>query len=241
MKNKQILTLVIGLALSISLVGCSSDSGSVNETNNDTNIIINTDRNQFQSNHTLPHKEGTPVVDEKPTVEYISEWVEGGVIAEDFVLREETGETLEDFYLDDEIEYAKDLIGQKVPTFVWTMSNGEKKSNDNFGDNKYILEFFSPNCGHCHEMATVVDELRETYPDIPIVSLSQTPGDFFDFNQTGENAFLLRAVHPDFDSFMNCLPWVPAFVFVENDTVKFVTYGYFDLERMTENYNIAFN
>jgi len=244
MENKRVLALILGIVLSISLVGCASDSdGNSNTVDNDTNITINTNRAPINNNHVLLPKQeepSEPTVSDRPVVEYVSEWIEGGVVDKNYVLNENTKKTIEDAFLADEIEYAIEIIGQKVPTFSWTLSTGEKKSNDDFGDDKYILEFFSPECGYCHEMAAVVDSMREAYPEIPVISLSQKSGDFSDFNELGENAFLLEAGHPDFDNFMNCLPWIPAFVFVEDDTVQYVTYGYADESAMRQNYDMIF-
>lgn len=143
-----------------------------------------------------------------------------------YVINADKGVTVENFYNDAETkQYASQLIGMKMPTIKWTTSDGKEHSNADFGDKPYIIEIFSPSCMYCNASIEHVDAFREANTDIPLVSITTETGDISAFNTIGENAFSIANIDTSFNSVLNYIPWIPAFLYVENGNIKLVTYG----------------
>ena len=144
-----------------------------------------------------------------------------------YVINGKKGITVESFYSDAESKmYASALINTSMPTIKWTDSAGVQHSNADFGSEQYIIEIFSPTCGHCNASIPVVDKFRENNTDIPVVSLTtDTNGDISAFNAAGENAFVWKDIDAAGGTMMNYIPWIPTFLYVEDGVIQLVTYG----------------
>ena len=144
-----------------------------------------------------------------------------------YVINASKGITVENFYSDAETKaYAAQLIGQKVPTMKWKDSTGTEHTTDEFGNNPYIIEIFSPDCGYCNASIEHVDAFRAQNADIPLISLTTNSGDISNFNKNGEYAFTMQDISSELNSkILNYVPWIPCFLYIENGTVMLVTYG----------------
>lgn len=287
MKSKRILAITLGLILTISLAGCGTTSnnnvvGDSNAIINDTDIILNTDRNLADTN-TNDQLEVEPSVGDKENTEVKEEEYRGDTdinspnnemppISEDIpgdannaeepneevlptepeadvpeennseYLNEKLSIKYEDFYYDaEEVNYAKSLIGMKMPILTWTGSDGKTRTNADFENGKYIIELFKVTCGYCNQSIPEVDNFRVNNSDIPVISLSTTFDDFSNFNINGEYAFAINEMTSEMNDIMEYIPWVPAFLYVENGEIQLVTYGGVTEARLNEFVNVAYN
>ena len=256
MKNKKILALILGFALSISLVGCGNNSdntpvaGDSNATKPEVQININTNRDQVDTNIERPSdilidnvKDAQNAVAEaeRQEQEALKKMEEALNKEEKKYINEKLGIKFSDFYADaEEIEYAQKLIGREMPTFNWSKF-GTPKSNDDFGNDKYIIELFRPDCGYCHQSIPEVDDFRITYPEIPVISLTSMIGDIEEFNQNTYDTFRIEGLSDEINELLEYIPWVPAFIYVENDTIQLITYGGVTKANLEKYVDIAFN
>ena len=162
-------------------------------------------------------------------------------VNDDYFLNFDMNVTFGSFYNDDEKVYAIQLINKDMPLVQWTTSDGVKHSTEEFGEGKYIIEVFGPNCGYCRGSIPEVDGYREKYPDIPLISITFDNNDVGEFNQLGEYAFFIEPGTEASSELYNYIPWIPAFVFVEDGTIKLVTFGGVKLENLEYYSDIAFN
>jgi hypothetical protein len=151
--------------------------------------------------------------------------------------------TVESFYEDDEEKfYAMQLIGTKLPELTYTDSKNNSYSTKDLGDGKYILEFIEPDCAFCNGMIETVDEYRAKENSINVIGLSIKSGDISAFNKVSETSFMLA--NKDDTATKNLVDfvvWVPTFMYIEDGTIKLVSYGRMNAEEFEENIDIAFN
>ena len=209
----SILILSILLSFTVGMIGGYFIGESRAETRVGNYVTNNTGNQGNQSSQGNTDNQGSSTVQE--SVDYSQ-----------YVINADKGVTVENFYSDAETkQYAAQLIGMKMPTITWTTSGGKEHSNADFGDGPYIIEIFSPTCMYCNASIEHVDAFREANPNIPLVSITTETGDISAFNTTGENAFSITNIDTSFNSVLNYIPWIPAFLYVENGNIKLVTYG----------------
>ena len=157
-----------------------------------------------------------------------------------FVINKDKNLTVDNYYSDAETKYyASNLIGMTVPEMKWKMADGTEKSNKDLGD-KYIIEIFSPNCTYCQQSIPEVDKWREAHPETPLISLTTESGDISKFNEKGEYAFTWV---PDSaaNTLLNNVPWIPAFIMVENGKITLVDFGAVTQETIDNYVDTAFS
>lgn len=150
-------------------------------------------------------------------------------------------ETVQSYYTDDETRYyASQLIGNALPDFKWTDSAGVEHSTAEYSEGRYILEFFSSTCAYCNNSASEVDKYRESSGNT-VISLCFDTGDLSNFNQTGEHAWTLKnQSDADAQEILNFIPWIPCFMYVEDGTVRLVSYGGTTEAQIASEWSVAF-
>ena len=160
-----------------------------------------------------------------------------------FMINEKKGITIADLYYDDEERYnAMLLIGQRVPELQYVDSNEQTIELRNLGQSRYVLEFVQPTCNWCKGMVDMLDEYRATENAVTVVGLSIVDGDMSVFNKQSENTFRLKRKDETTNQFADTIPWVPTFLYIENGTIRFVSFGNIEsLEKFQEYIDLAFN
>ena len=71
---------------------------------------------------------------------------------------------------------AEELVGQPVPTFSATTTDGKPVSNETTKNQITVLDFWAPNCGFCKKQIPRLEPLREKYEakGVRFVALAQT-------------------------------------------------------------------
>jgi thioredoxin-related protein len=158
------------------------------------------------------------------------------------VIDAEKGVTIQSLYADDEERYyAMQWIGKELPELKWMNSAGETKYIKDLGQERYILEFMEPNCTYCNKMIEVVDSYRATENAYKVIGLSIKDGDLTNFNEKGENTFILINKDAQTKELVKLVAWVPTFVYVENGKVVLVAFGNMNgVEKMQEYIELAF-
>lgn len=160
-----------------------------------------------------------------------------------FIINEKKGITIADLYYDDEERYnAMLLIGQRIPELQYVDSKDQTIELKNLGQDRYVLEFVQPTCNWCKGMVDMLNEYRATENACTVIGLSIIDGDMSPFNKTSETTFRLKRKDETTNQFADTIPWVPTFLFVENGTVRFVSFGNIEsLEKFQEYIDLAFN
>ena len=160
-----------------------------------------------------------------------------------FVINADKNITIQSFYNDDEERFfAMQLIGAKLPELKYLNSANEELSLTDLGDGKYILEFLEPDCAYCNKMITTVDAYRAIEGSLNVIGLSIKEGDISNFNKQGEHTFKLINKDEKTDDLVELIVWVPTFMYIENGTIKLVTFGNMkNVEEFQKNVEIAFN
>ena len=151
--------------------------------------------------------------------------------------------TVDNFYEDNEEKfYAMQVIGTKLPELTYTDSSDNSYSTKDLGDGKYILEFIEPDCAFCNGMIETVDEYRAKENSINVIGLSIKSGDISAFNKVSETSFMLSNKDDEATkSLVDFVVWVPTFMYIEDGTIKLISYGRMDAEEFEKNIDIAFN
>lgn len=160
-----------------------------------------------------------------------------------FVINAGKNVTIESFYSDDEERFfAMQLIGAKLPELKYLNSANEEMSITDLGNGKYILEFVEPDCAYCNKMITTVDAYRAVEGSVDVIGLSIKDGDISAFNANGEHTFKLINKDDKTDDLVELIVWVPTFMYIEDGTIKLVTFGNMkNVEEFQKNVEIAFN
>lgn len=158
-----------------------------------------------------------------------------------FVINESKNITIQDFYQNDEERYyAMNMIGSKIPDLKYLDAELNEHNINELETDKYIIEFFAPDCTYCNKMIDVVDEYRSLENSIPVIGLSIEDGDISKFNKISENSYKLINKDVETDNLISDVVWIPTFLYVENGTIKLVSFGLLTTDEITQNVEIAF-
>jgi len=185
---------------------------------------------------TTPKDTVTPATGDKPAT------TAPAVDYTKYIINAEKKITIDTFYQDAETKgYAKNLIGTSMPKLTWKDAAGKAHSTDELGSS-YIIEMFSLTCTYCQATIPEIDAFSKENPKIKRVSLTPDPekaGAIDKFNVGGENAFYWGAKDTGSELLMNNMPWVPAFLFVQDGKIKLVSYGGTDAKTLKSNSDLV--
>ena len=73
---------------------------------------------------------------------------------------------------------AEEMVGQAMPKFELTMSDGKKVASESLAGTVTVLDFFSTRCGHCMKQIPRVEEIRKAYAakGVRFVAVGQSKG-----------------------------------------------------------------
>ena len=143
-----------------------------------------------------------------------------------FVINADKNITIQSFYADDEERYfAMQMIGKTIPDLKYLGADSAEMSVKELGGDRYIIEMFQPDCTFCNKTIEIVDAYRADSPTIPVIGLSIKDGSLDAFNKNGVYSYRLVNKDTTTAQFVDMIVWVPTFIYVENDTIKLVTFG----------------
>lgn len=148
--------------------------------------------------------------------------------------------TFNDLYEDNEEKFYSLLTtGMNIPDMSLKDNNGDMYTLYELidSDDRYIIEFVKPSCQYCEKMIDIIKQYGEQDGSYKVIVISMNDDDISKFN---DNAYILADENTAVGNFINRLNWVPAFLFIENNTVNFVKYGDFSIEYMNEAVSLAF-
>ena len=115
----------------------------------------------------------------------------------------------------------------------------EETVND-VSDSKYIIWFIEPDGAYCNQMISIIDEYRMSEDSLKVIGLSIKDGDLSKFNNEGESTFMLVNKDSETKEIVDMIEWIPTFIYIENGTIKLVTYGRMTIETLRTNIEVAF-
>ena len=174
--------------------------------------------------------------------EFVFEVPEVESVEENVFATYDIAEKIDVFFNDEESKiYASNVMGKTLPNLEWITRDGVKFSTGQITEERYIVELFLTTCSYCNKSVGVIDAFREK-TGFQVISLALDNGDLSNFNQTGEHAWQLANQN---DSTVNTIlqnvPWVPAFIFVEDGVIQLITYGGLEEGDLEEYWDFAFN
>ena len=147
--------------------------------------------------------------------------------------------TVDNFYSDDETKgYAVNVIGTSMPKFTWKTDDNKEHSTEELGK-QYIIELISPTCQYCQQSISGVDNFRKKVK-YKVVSLTTEDGDLSKFNKSGKNTFKITNNDSSTAKLMENIPYIPSFLYVQNGTIKLITFGEVDETALQQNADVAF-
>lgn len=148
-------------------------------------------------------------------------------------------------------DYARKMLGSKVPDFTLADLAGSKVSLSSFKGQPVVLEFAKTTCPYCRAVQPVAEEAAGMRPDVAFVQafLSNTREEVAAYlAETGTGSTVIVVLTGDagdepgeIRERFGHFPYVPLFLFIDGDgTIVDMRFGSFDLATMEQSLSLAF-